>query len=533
MKRVMVGVNFGMLALIFVFLSALGGRDVSGATFCVTNATELQDALTAAQNNGQDDTIQVVQGTYTGNFAYTAALTENYMLTLQGGFTDGCASRVVDTANTILDGQNVGRVLTLTAGGGNLGARVAIDGFTIKNGLTDGDGRGVYVNLPSPIGGTITITNNTISGNSCGYYGSGGGVYATSNGTTTINNNTIIWNSSGGYYDGGGGGVYAAGNGTTTITGNTIIGNGVSGYHGGGVFSSGTSAFYNNIIAGNAAGAYGGGVYATNSASQSSVITLTNNTVAMNVAGYDGGGLFIGLSHDNASAGVYNNIIYGNYGGGQWGYDIFNNSDADGNGTEAAVDICYNDFTTLSGALPLDTCVPGCGDVPNRGNISADPLFVDPVGLNFHLQCSLSPCVDAGCNSAPGIPSEDMDGEPRIQNGVVDMGADECTTPCPSLLSKICHTCPPKFIVKQGKTKCKTFKVWNCGKGTLNWTVSEDCDWLTLSPPSGTSTGKKNKVEACVDTTGLDKGDYECTVTITGECATNSPQTCVIRLKVR
>ena len=104
---------------------------------------------------------------------------------------------------------------------------------------------------------------------------------------------------------------------------------------------------------------------------------------------------------------------------------------------------------------------------------------------------------------------------------------------CPSLLPKICRTCPPKFSVKQGKIKCKKLKVRNCGKGTLNWTVSEDCDWLTLSPSSGTSTKEKDKVTACVDTTGLEKGGYECTVTITGECASNSPQTCVIKLKVK
>ncbi len=108
--------------------------------------------------------------------------------------------------------------------------------------------------------------------------------------------------------------------------------------------------------------------------------------------------------------------------------------------------------------------------------------------------------------------------------------------PCPSLLPKICRTCPPKFSVKQGKTKCKLLKIRNCGKGTLNWTVSkeDDCPWLTLSPSSGTLARTKSKVvRACVDTTGLDKGDYECTVTIAGECATNSPQTCVIRLKVK
>ena len=64
-----------------------------------------------------------------------------------------------------------------------------------------------------------------------------------------------------------------------------------------------------------------------------------------------------------------------------------------------------------------------------NGNISADPLFLDPSG-NFHLQ-SGSPAIDAGENAAPSLPATDFDGNPRIGDGnnggtaTVDMGAYE------------------------------------------------------------------------------------------------------------
>ncbi len=45
-------------------------QGVWGAEFCVNNVGDLQAALTTAQSNGADDTIKVVQGTYTGNFIY-------------------------------------------------------------------------------------------------------------------------------------------------------------------------------------------------------------------------------------------------------------------------------------------------------------------------------------------------------------------------------------------------------------------------------------------------------------------------------
>jgi hypothetical protein len=56
------------------------------------------------------------------------------------------------------------------------------------------------------------------------------------------------------------------------------------------------------------------------------------------------------------------------------------------------------------------------------GNISSDPKFLS--SSNFHLQ-SGSPVVDAGDSSAPGLPSTDFDGFPRVQGSAADIGAYE------------------------------------------------------------------------------------------------------------
>ena len=79
----------------------LGTGGAWAADFCVSTATELQNALTAAQTNGEDDVIKVVQGTYTGNFTYTSD--QGNSITLEGGYTAVCASRVVNPVNTLLD----------------------------------------------------------------------------------------------------------------------------------------------------------------------------------------------------------------------------------------------------------------------------------------------------------------------------------------------------------------------------------------------------------------------------------------------
>ncbi|MGR3310862.1 MAG: MopE-related protein [Candidatus Brocadiales bacterium] len=408
MKKVILTLNLSILALLLVFLLP---RGASADIFHVTNEAELHDALFAAQSNSANDTIQIVQGTYTDNFTYAAGPLENFSLTLLGGFTPDYSSR--GTNPSILDGGGSGRVLTLLTFIGNTGASVTVDGFTIRNGSTSLNGGGISAILPGP----ITLNNNTISGNSS-TEGLGGGVYADSGDSVTLSNNVISGNTGR-----NGGGVYAqSSNGTITLNNNTVSGNTSSVGDGGGVYANGTNVsvtLTNNVISGNDSVRNGGGVFASVTG-PTSTITFINNTVAWNSAAVDGWGLFISLLHDSATANIYNNIIYRMDTSGL--DDIFISNDADDNGIASIVNICYNDFAELSGMPPLNTGL-GCGELPN-GNINVDPFFVDPVGGDFHLQ-SGSLCIDAGFNGVTGITLEDKDGNPRIMNGVVDMGAFE------------------------------------------------------------------------------------------------------------
>ena len=64
---------FVICFLFFCVLYAEGAwAKLPGTYHCVSNATELQAALTAAQSNVDFDVIQVVQGTYTGNFTFSS-----------------------------------------------------------------------------------------------------------------------------------------------------------------------------------------------------------------------------------------------------------------------------------------------------------------------------------------------------------------------------------------------------------------------------------------------------------------------------
>jgi hypothetical protein len=398
-----------------------------GAEFCVSNATELQDALAQAGTNGEDDVIKVVQGTYIGNFSYSSS--QGNSITLLGGCTSGCTGRDLDPSNTVLDGGGSGRVLYLhNSNGGDM----FLEGFTLQNGDTSGEGGGIWAFASSESGtaGNITLTNNIIIGNTSEEHG--GGVYSRSSSVVGMSGDVILINNiitgnraslhgggvnsfSGSYY-GTSGDVILTNN---TITGNTSAGN-VANPGGGGVLawsssSSGTAAniiLTNNIVRGNSADE-GGGVlaysFSATSGTPGSVI-LTNNTVTGNTAN-EGGGVRLEMINMNNVIDVYNNIIWGNT--ASLGADIYLE---EGFGTATGYN---NDYSDMSGSWDN-----------SGGNIDENPLFIDADHGNYHLR-SISPCIDAGTNAALELPSADLEGDPRIVDGdddgteTVDMGADE------------------------------------------------------------------------------------------------------------
>ena len=163
-----------------------------GATFCVGDETELQTALTTAVSNGEDNSIKIVQGTYNGNFTY--ASTEGNSLTMEGGYTEGCVSRTIAPANTILDGGGTDMVLALVSQGA---AIFSVEGLTFQNGnaTTVGDGGGLYIKTE---GGNVILIDNSFTDNTANSYGGGtyisvttsdGGGYIS--GTATLNNSVL------------------------------------------------------------------------------------------------------------------------------------------------------------------------------------------------------------------------------------------------------------------------------------------------------------------------------------------------------
>ncbi|MGH7232362.1 MAG: BACON domain-containing protein [Nitrospiraceae bacterium] len=70
----------------------------------------------------------------------------------------------------------------------------------------------------------------------------------------------------------------------------------------------------------------------------------------------------------------------------------------------------------------------------------------------------------------------------------------------------------------------QTISIRNTGKGTLSWNASENADWLTLSPASGTTTTETDSISVSVNAAGLKTNTYTTTITLTDPTASNNPQ---------
>jgi hypothetical protein len=150
-------------------------------------------------------------------------------------------------------------------------------------------------------------------------------------------------------------------------------------------------AYLNNcLLYGNSA-RYGGGVDGC---------TLNHCTVVGNSAGEWGGGTDL--------SSMTNCIVYGNTA------PAYSNYNRNGGGGDSFSYCCMTPLATNG-----------------VGNIAYAPLFVNQFDGNLHLQAN-SPCINSGKN-AYVVGSTDLDGNPRIVGGTVDIGAYEFQTPASTI----------------------------------------------------------------------------------------------------
>jgi len=348
-------------------------------TSWATAATNIQDAVDAAVAGDQ---ILVTNGVYqTGS------------QTVPGPFGP-ITNRVVVGKPVTLQSVN-GPAATQIVGATNsmrcvyLATGATIVGFTLTNGAANSGG-GVWCGSASTV-----VSNCIIVGNSASHNG-GGACGGTLIHCTLAGN---VANIPGyGTNDMGGGGAVFCALVNCTLTSNSVTG----GPPGGGAYECTLS---NCSVIGNSGDSDGGGVASS---------ALKNCLLFGNLARFGGGAA--GNTLDNCTiVGNSASISAGGVSGGTLNNCIvyYNTAPSDPDHSSGGT---YN-YSCTTAPLPLN----GVGSIANA------PLFVDAANGDFRLQ-SNSPCINSGRNAyAPAGP--DLDGNPRIAGGTVDIGAYEFQSP--------------------------------------------------------------------------------------------------------
>jgi predicted outer membrane repeat protein/parallel beta-helix repeat protein len=298
--------------------------------------------------------------------------------------------------------------------------KVRIENTSFYNNTTINGGYPSY-------GGAVFVYNAGILINKCHFknntsanYGGGIGFYY---GNSSVLSNCIFFGNNAVY--GGGVYIYQSTSGSNIrVVSNHFYSN-TSTYGAAMCLYYGTGEITNNLMANNQASYYGGAVYAYGNTAR-----FANNTIVRNKAQYHGGGFYLG---SNSDIELYNCIVWGNE--GVMAGPQFYISDI------ASDPKMYNSFIHGGTAAYAGT---GSGieyeGVYQNNLDGADPLLSNPTTLTgtagnpltatFNLN-NASPCINSGTLNveAMNLPATDLLGNPRIYNGVVDMGAYENQTP--------------------------------------------------------------------------------------------------------
>jgi len=398
------------------YVDAMNTNPVAPYTSWATATTNIQEAVDATTVPGS--LVLVTNGTYASG---GRAVLETLM------------SRVVVDKPVALQSVN-GPETTEIVGDGYprtrcvyLARSASLSGFTLRGGLTRSHGDATYEQSGGGVWCETTdakISNCVIHGNFAARYG--GGAFR-----GTLNDCVLSGNHSGNY--GVGAGAAESVLNGCTLTGNTS--NQGAGVHkcklnncsltgnfastGGG---ASLSTLNNCVLVGNIAGG-GGGAYLS---------TLNNCVLSSNLAYTDGGAIYRGTINNSTLVG---NSAWRKGGGAAWA--ILNNCIAYHNTAETGPNYWEDRYEPFPGAEVLvgelnHTCTY---PLPTNGvgNITIAPLFVDTNNWADLRLSPDSPCTDSGNNDFVTTLT-DLDGNPRIINGIVDMGAYEFVPPTPAEL---------------------------------------------------------------------------------------------------
>jgi hypothetical protein len=395
-------------------VSLYGGFD-GGETLLSQRNSSINETVLSGDLGNNDDEPAVgsnccseLPGPNCDNGACAAAVCALDSFCCENRWDAQCALRAVCLCGTLCDNRCDNSFHVIDASGGL--ATQVIDGFTITGGFAfgpttnDRNGGGAVINSGGirfvncvffgngavALGGAVSTANASPQFDNCRFEANeadiGGALRTGTGGAVTVVRSTFAEN------DGRmGGAVSIDGGAIHRFVSNTFFGN--TAEQGAGLqVTAGTTTIANSVFHNNHALTNGGALRVIGGTG----FLLANSTVADNTASAGGG-----VRSSSAAVTMVNTIVWGN-------------SDASGSGQTAQVS--FQGTTPTARASIIEGY---SGGLNGSAIAAADPLFVDPTGLdgapgtdddNYSIEPT-SPAVDAGHNAEVPTDAVDLDSD--------------------------------------------------------------------------------------------------------------------------
>lgn len=396
------------LCIVILFACTLG----NAATFTVTKVADTNDGTCDADCSLREAIAAATAAAGDDIIAFSALFNSPQTIVLGGSElvlgANGSTTINGPGANLLtISGNNASRILSTGANVVALIDGIRFTGGTGVGALNTGRGGAIY-----NVGGTLTISNSVITGNTAA---NGGGMNNAASTGPAVNGNLTIVNCTFSSNTSSSSGAALQNFSTSTVSirnstlsGNTSNGTGIAGA----LQANGTVTITNSTISGNSAPAgTGGGLYynGTN-------LIVTNSTIVNNSSLNGGGGFH--RTGTTLTANIRNTIIAGNSGAAT-------SPDAFGDATSQGNNIIGNVLGSTGWVMSDQQGVnPMLGALANNGGPTQThlPMAGSPA-INMGNNCVLTSTCTAA--NPPANVTTDQRGTARPQGATVDIGSVE------------------------------------------------------------------------------------------------------------
>jgi hypothetical protein len=120
----------------------------------------------------------------------------------------------------------------------------------------------------------------------------------------------------------------------------------------------------------------------------------------------------------------------------------------------------------------------------------------------------------------------------RMLTGGLDLDSFELSMAYTNPVLSVSRSSISVYAVTNGAIPATMFTIQNIGADSLDYGISEQAGWMTVSPTSGVSSGEADTITVNYDVTGMSTGLYSSSISITSSAPSNATAQIPVTLRI-